>query len=75
MRPLQFCFYVNKICCRIPKSTKNFTFHNVLLSYQLIRTAKPPQVGQIGCVDWLVAKKDIMESEFFLLILAFYEYI
>ena len=60
MRPLQFGFYNIINCCRKPKLTKNFTFHDVLLSYQPIRTADLAQLGRIGCADWLVTQKDIV---------------
>ena len=65
MRPLQFGFYNIRNCYRKPVLTKNFTFHDVLLSYQPISTADSAQVGQIGCANWLEAQKDIVESEIF----------
>ena len=39
------------------------TLLNVLLYYQPISKANPAKVGQIGCADWLVPQKDILESE------------
>ena len=65
MHPRQFGFYDSQNWCKMPNSTKKFTLHNVLLSYQPIGTADPAQVGQIGHADWLVVQKDIVENDFF----------
>ena len=65
MRPLQFGFYNNRNCYRKPKSTKKFTFHDVLLSYQPTSTADSAHLGWIGWADLVVAQKDIVESEIF----------
>ena len=63
MRPLQFGLHLDEISHRKPKSRKKFTLNDVLLSYQPISTADSAHLGWIGCADWLVAQKDIVESE------------
>ena len=65
MRPLQFGFYNIINWCRKLKLRKNFNFHDVLLSYQPIRTADPAWLGQISRADWLVTQKDIVQCGFF----------
>jgi len=73
MRSLQFGFYNIRNHCRKPKLEKYFTPHGVLLTYQPTSSADPAQVGRNGCADWQVTQKDIVQFEFFSLILAFYD--
>ena len=56
---------MTRINHRKPKSRKKFTLHDVLLSYQPISTADLAHLGWIGCANWLVAQKDIVENENF----------
>ena len=63
MRHTKLGLHLVTISHRNPKLTKEPTFHDVLLSYQRISTADSAQVGRIGCANWLVAQKDIVESK------------